>query len=44
MPRKRCSPEEIVAELQRADALTFEGKSMAAAVKAPGVTETRFCR
>ena len=44
MPRKRYSPEEIVTRLRQVDVMTSEGKSIAAAVKAIGVTETTFYR
>ena len=44
MPRKRYSPEEIITELQQIDVMTSEGKSIAAAVKTIGVTETSIYR
>jgi transposase len=39
MPRKRHKPEKIVAKLQQVDVLVSQGKSIADAVRAIGVTE-----
>ena len=44
MPRKRYSPEEIVTKLRQEDVMMSEGQSIAAAVKAIGVTETTLYR
>ena len=40
MPKKRYSPEEIVARLRQVDVLVGQGKPIGEAVKAIGVTET----
>ena len=40
MSRKKYSPEAIVTKLRQVDVMTSEGKSIATAVKATGVTET----
>ena len=39
MPRKRHTPEEIVAKLRQVDVLTGQGRPVAEAVRAIGVTE-----
>jgi putative transposase len=39
MPRKRHTPEEIVAKRRQVDVLVAQGESVAAAVRAIGVTE-----
>ena len=44
MPRKRHKPEEIVAKLRQVDVLTSQGKSVAAAIRAIGVTEVTYYR
>ena len=44
MPRKHHKPEEIVAKLRQVDVLTSQGKSVAAAIRAIGVTEVTYYR
>ena len=44
MPRKTHTPEEIVAKLRQVDVLVAQGQSIAAAVKAIGVTEQSYYR
>ena len=44
MPKKRHSPEEIVAKLRQVDVLTAQGQPIAAAVKTIGVTEQSYYR
>ena len=44
MPRKTHRPEEIVAKLRQVDVLVAQGQSIAAAVKAIGVTEQSYYR
>ena len=44
MPRKRHKPEEIVAKLRQVDVLVSQGKSVADAVRAIGVTEVTYYR
>jgi putative transposase len=44
MPRKRPAPEEIVAKLRQVDVLASQGKSIADAVRAIGVTEVTYYR
>jgi putative transposase len=44
MPRKRHTPEEIVAKLRQVDVLVAQGQTIAAAAKAIGVTETTYHR
>jgi putative transposase len=44
MPRKRHKPEEIVAKLRQADVLISQGKPVADAVRAIGVTEVTYYR
>jgi transposase len=44
MPRKRPTPEEIVAKLRQVDVLAAQGKSIADAVQAIGTTEVTYCR
>ena len=39
MPRKRHTPEEIVAKLRQVDVLVAQGQSVADAMRAIGVTE-----
>ena len=44
MPRKRYTPEEIVAKLRQVDVLTAQGQSIAEAVRTIAVTETTYFR
>ena len=44
MPRKRHKPEEIVAKLRQVDVLASQGKSVAEAIRAIGVTEVTYYR
>jgi putative transposase len=44
MPRKRPTPEEIVAKLRQVDVLVSQGKSVAGAVRAIGTTEVTYYR
>jgi putative transposase len=44
MPRKTHTAEEIVAKLRQVDVLVAQGQSIAAAVKAIGVTEQSYYR
>ena len=44
MPRKHQKPEEIVAKLSQVDVLTSQGKSVADAIRAIGVTEVTYYR
>jgi transposase-like protein len=44
MPRKHHKPEEIVAKLRQVDVLTSQGKSVADAIRATGVTEVTYYR
>jgi putative transposase len=44
MPRKHHKPEEIVAKLRQVDVLTLQGKSVADAIRAIGVTEVTYYR
>ena len=44
MPRKRHTPEEIVGKLRQVDVLTAQGKPVAEAVRAIGVTEVTYYR
>ena len=44
MARKRHKPEEIVAKLRQADVLISQGKAVADAVRAIGVTEVTYYR
>jgi hypothetical protein len=44
MPRKHHKPEEIVAKLRQVDVLTSQGKSVADAIRAIGVTEATHYR
>ena len=44
MPRKRYKPEEIVAKLRQVDVLVAQGRSVADAVRAIGVTEVTYYR
>ena len=42
MPRKRPSPEEIVAKLRQVDVLVSQGKSIAGAVRSIGTTQVSY--
>jgi len=44
MPRKRHKPEEIVAKLRQVDVLVGQGKPVADAIRAIGVTEVTYYR
>ena len=44
MPRKRRTPEEIVAKLRQVDVLTGQDRPVAEAVRAIGVTEVTHYR
>ena len=44
MPRKHHKREEIVAKLRQVDVLTSQGKSVADAIRAIGVTEVTYYR
>ena len=44
MPRKHHRREEIVAKLRQVDVLTSQGKSVADAIRAIGVTEVTYYR
>src|SRR5271163_568028 len=44
MPRKRHTPEEIVAKLRQVELLASQGKSTADAVRTLGVTEATYYR
>ena len=44
MPRKRHTPEEVVAKLRQVDVLVSQGKSIADAVRGIGVTEVTYYR
>ena len=44
MARKRHSAEEIVAKLRQVDVLTAQGRPVAEAVRAIGVTEVTYYR
>ena len=44
MPRKRPTPEEIVAKLRQIDVLLSQGKSVADAVRSIGMTEVTYYR
>ena len=44
MPRKRHKPEEIVAKLRQVDVFVSQGRSVADAVRAIGVTEVTYYR
>ena len=44
MPRKRHTPEEIVAKLRQVDVLVSQGQSVANAVRSIGVTEVTYYR
>ena len=42
MPMRRHKPEEIVAKLRRVDVLTSQGRTVADAARAIGVTEVTW--
>jgi hypothetical protein len=42
MPRKRHTPEEIVAKLRQVDVLVSQGQHVADAVRSIGVTEVTY--
>ena len=44
MPRKRSTPEEIVAKLRQVDVLVLQGKSVADAVRSIGTTQVSYYR
>ena len=44
MPRKKHKPEEIVAKLRQVDGLMAQGRLVADAVRAIGVTEVTYYR
>jgi len=44
MPRKRHNADEIVAKLRQVDVLTSQGKAVAEAIRAIGVTEVTYYR
>ena len=44
MPKKRYTPEEIVAKLRQVDVLLGQGKQLGEAVKSIGVTDTTYHR
>jgi putative transposase len=44
MPRKRHTPEEIVAKLRQVDVLVSQGRGVADAIRAIGVTEVTYYR
>ncbi len=44
MPKKRHSPEEIVAKLRQVDVVTSQGRSLGEAIRSIGVAETTYHR
>ena len=44
MPRKSYKPEEIVAKLRQVDVLASQGRNMAEAIRAIGVSEVTYYR
>ena len=44
MPRKRHTPEEVVAKLRQVDVLVSQGRGVADAVRSIGVTEVAYYR
>ena len=44
MPRKRHTPDEIVAKLRQVDVLVGQGRAVAEAIRAIGVTEVTYYR
>ncbi len=44
MPRRRLTPEKLIARLRQADVLISQGNSVATAVRSLGVTEVTYYR
>ena len=44
MPRKRHTPEEVVAKLRQVDVFVSQGQSVADSVRAIGVSEVTYYR
>jgi transposase-like protein len=44
MPKKRHTPEEMVAKLRQVDVLTSQGKTSAEAIRSIGVAEATYRR
>jgi putative transposase len=44
MPKKRYTPEEIVAKLRQVDVLVSQGQNIADAIRAIGVSEVTYYR
>ena len=44
MPKKRYTPEEIVAKLRQVDMLVSQGQNMADAIRQIGVSEVTYYR
>ena len=44
MPRKRHTPEEIVAKLRQVDVVTAQGTTLAEAIRSIGVSEVTYHR
>ncbi|MGZ3338110.1 MAG: IS3 family transposase, partial [Isosphaeraceae bacterium] len=44
MPKKRYTPEEIVAKLRQVDVLVSPGQNIADAIRAIGVSEVTYYR
>lgn len=44
MPRRRQSPEDVVAKLRRVDALIAQGQTVADALRSIGVTDVTYRR
>ena len=44
MPKRRYTPEEIVAKLRQVDVLVSQGQSIADAIRQIGVSEVTFYR
>ena len=44
MPRKRYTPEEIVAKLRQVDVLVSQGQNIADAIRQIGVSEVTYYR
>jgi len=44
MPRKRYTPEEMVAKLRQVDVLVSQGQNIADAIRAIGVSEVTYYR
>jgi putative transposase len=43
MPRKKHTPEEIVAKLRQVDVLVSQGSQVVDAIRQIGVTEVAYC-